>query len=77
MTSNSQLVNQSSHSGEGWVVVGEENMTLPVCDLQEQLEKVSGTFSTLACSGYLFIFQSASGTGLAFILFTGEGWAFL
>ena len=47
MTSNAQLMNQSSHSGDGWAVVGEENMTLPVCDLQEQLEKVRDACSTL------------------------------
>ena len=40
VSSNYQLMNQSSASGEGWVVVDGENRTLPVCDLQEQLEKV-------------------------------------
>jgi hypothetical protein len=34
----------------GWVVVAEENITLPVCDLQEQLEKVRGVSSNLAAS---------------------------
>jgi len=52
LDSNMQLMNQSSAMGEGWVMVDGDNRTLPVCDLQEQLEK------------------SASGTGLAFILFT-------
>jgi len=48
----SRLSNASTESGANWVVIEGHNQTLPVCDLQEQLEK------------------SASGTGLAFILFT-------
>ena len=48
MTSNELLVNQSSTSGEGWVVVGGENRSLPVCDLQEQLEKVKSRLDIIA-----------------------------
>ena len=36
----SRLSNASTESGANWVVVEGHNQTLPVCDLQEQLEKV-------------------------------------
>jgi len=53
MEENQRLFNMSTMHGDAWALVEGTNLSLPVCDLQEQLDK------------------SASGTGLAFILFTG------
>lgn len=47
---------------------------LPVCDLQRELDNVNSSwffwYRAIALFIWLFLFQSASGTGLAFIIFT-------
>lgn len=57
------------------IAKNQTNTILPVCDLQKELDNVSENFKfqifeSSRKNNKIKIFQSASGTGLAFIIFT-------